>query len=52
MKQELQNTQAEIATMEKVHVRLKDEIKFEQIEKNKLNKFKEQNEKRLHHLEQ
>jgi hypothetical protein len=52
LKQELQNTQAEIATMEKVHVRLKDEIKYEQIEKNKLNKFKEQNEKRLHHLEQ
>ena len=29
LKQELQNTQAEIATMEKVHVRLKDEIKYE-----------------------
>ena len=38
--------------MEKVHERLKDEIQYEQIEKNKLSRYKDQNVKRLHHLEQ
>ena len=52
LKQELQKTQTEIATMEKVHERLKDEIQYEQIEKNKLSRYKDQNVKRLHHLEQ
>jgi hypothetical protein len=47
LKQELQRTQEEVASQDKVLERIKDELKFEQLEKHKLLNFKETKLKRL-----
>ena len=51
LKQELLRTQNEVATLNKVLERLKDEIKYTQIESNKLTNFKDSKMKRLNQLE-
>ncbi len=51
LKQELQRTQEEVASQDKVLERIKDELKAEQLEKHKLLNFKETKMKRLNQLE-